>query len=163
MCVYEVLHRGVHKGVNWTTIFAWWRHQMETFSALLALCVGNTPVPGDFPSQRPVTRSIDVFLISAWTHGWVNNRGAGELRRHRTHYNVTVLVYVTTGGEFYFGYAVKKNSHDSLWQPPVVAMKVKMTSWYEDMFCVVGPLWGEPPVTGTISGEIWCFLCFPPE
>ena len=39
----------------------WWRHQLETFSALLALCVGNSPVTGEFPSQRPVTRSFDVF------------------------------------------------------------------------------------------------------
>ena len=33
---------------------------METFSALLALCVGNSPVAGEFPAQRPVTRSFDV-------------------------------------------------------------------------------------------------------
>ena len=35
---------------------------METFSALLALCDGNSPVTGEYPSQRPVTRSIDVFF-----------------------------------------------------------------------------------------------------
>ena len=35
---------------------------METFSALLAICAGNSPVPGDFPAQRPVTRSFDVFF-----------------------------------------------------------------------------------------------------
>ena len=35
---------------------------METFSALLAFCVGNSPVTGKFPSQRPVKRSFDVFL-----------------------------------------------------------------------------------------------------
>ena len=40
----------------------WWRHQMEIFSALLALCAGNSPVTGEFPSQRPVTRSFDVFF-----------------------------------------------------------------------------------------------------
>ena len=40
----------------------WRRHQMETFSALLALCVGNSPVTDEFPSQRPVTRSFDVFF-----------------------------------------------------------------------------------------------------
>ena len=40
----------------------WRRHQMETFSALLALCVGNSSVTGEFPSQRPVTRSFDVFF-----------------------------------------------------------------------------------------------------
>ena len=44
------------------TFLSWWRHQMGTFSALLALCVGNSPVIGDFPSQRPVTRSFDVFF-----------------------------------------------------------------------------------------------------
>ena len=39
-----------------------WRHQMETFSALLALCAGNSPVTGEFPAQRPVTRSFHVFV-----------------------------------------------------------------------------------------------------
>ena len=34
----------------------------ETFSALLAICAGNSPVPGEFPAQRPVTRSFDVFF-----------------------------------------------------------------------------------------------------
>ena len=40
----------------------WWRHPMETLSALLAICVGNSAVPGEFPTQRPVTRSFDVFF-----------------------------------------------------------------------------------------------------
>ena len=39
-----------------------WRHQMETFSALRTLCGGNSPVTGEFPSQRPVLRSFYVFL-----------------------------------------------------------------------------------------------------
>ena len=39
-----------------------WRHQMETFSALLAFCAGNSPVTGEFPSQRPITRSFHVFF-----------------------------------------------------------------------------------------------------
>ena len=42
--------------------WTWWRLQMETFSALLAICVGNSPVPGEFPAQRPVTWSFDVFF-----------------------------------------------------------------------------------------------------
>ena len=29
----------------------WWRHQMKTFSALLAICAGNSLVPGEFPAQ----------------------------------------------------------------------------------------------------------------
>ena len=43
-------------------IHSWWRHQMETFSALLALCAGNSPVTGELPSQRSVTQSFDVFF-----------------------------------------------------------------------------------------------------
>ena len=39
-----------------------WRHQMDAFSALLALCAGNSPATGEFPSQRPVTRSFGVLF-----------------------------------------------------------------------------------------------------
>ena len=46
----------------WTTIWSWWRHQMEAFSALLAFCGGNSPVNGEFQAQRPVTQSFDVFF-----------------------------------------------------------------------------------------------------
>ena len=149
----------------------WWRHQMETFSALLAICAGNSPASGKFSAQRPVTRGFDVLrkqlwgwwfetlsrllwrhcngihiflvlsqqdygellpnmnvtfhhetssngiifrvtghlcgefighkgqwrgalkfsLICAWINGWVNNREAGDSRRHRAHYDVTVM------------------------------------------------------------------------
>ena len=41
---------------------SWWRHQMKTFSALLAFCAGNWPVTSEFPSQRPLTRSFVVFF-----------------------------------------------------------------------------------------------------
>ena len=41
---------------------AWWRHQIEIYSALLDFCEGNPPVTGGFPSQRPVTRSFNVFF-----------------------------------------------------------------------------------------------------
>ena len=71
-------------------ISSWWRHQNETFSALLALCVGNSSV-SEFPSQRPARRSFNVFLICACTNGWVNNRDAGDLKRNRAHYGVTVM------------------------------------------------------------------------
>ena len=42
--------------------WAWWRHQIETFSALMALCEGNSLVLGEFPTRRPVTQSFDVFF-----------------------------------------------------------------------------------------------------
>ena len=56
---------------------AWWRHQIEAFSASLAICAVNSPVPGEFPAQRPVTRSFDVFFdlrlnkrLSKQSWGW---------------------------------------------------------------------------------------------
>ena len=48
--------------VDRVTPYTWWRHQMETFSVLLALCVGNSPVLGEFPAQRSMTQSFDVFF-----------------------------------------------------------------------------------------------------
>ena len=40
----------------------WWCHQMKLFPVLLALCAGNSPVTGEFPAQRQVTLSFDVFF-----------------------------------------------------------------------------------------------------
>ena len=65
---------------------------MEPFSTLLAICAGNSPVPGEFPAQSPVKRSFDVFFDLRLKNGWVNNREAGDLRRHRAHYDVIVMV-----------------------------------------------------------------------
>ena len=86
-----------------TSALTWWRHQMETFSSLLALCAGNSPVPGEFPSQRPVTRSFDGFFICIWTNVWVNNRDPGDLGRHRAYYDVTVtkLALILNATEIY--------------------------------------------------------------
>ena len=53
-----------------------WRHSMMTSSN------GNIYRVTDplCPSQKPVPRSFDVFLICAWINGWGNNRKAGDLR-----------------------------------------------------------------------------------
>ena len=68
----------------------WWRHQMETFSALLAICAGNSPIPGEFPTQRPVTQSFDVFFdlrlnkrLSKQSWGWWIETLSRPLWRHR--------------------------------------------------------------------------------
>ena len=71
-----------------------WRHQMETFSALLAICAGNSPVPGEFPAQRPVTRSFDVFFdlrlnkrLNKQSWGWWFMTQSCPLWRHRNEQN----------------------------------------------------------------------------
>ena len=68
---------------------AWWCHQIETFSTVLALCVGNSLVTGQFPTQRPVTRSFDVFFdlhlndrLSKQPWGWWYEMPSPPLWRH---------------------------------------------------------------------------------
>ena len=64
---------------------------MEAFSALLAICAGNSPIPGEFPAQRPVTRSFHVFFDLRLNKPLRNNREAGDLRRYRPHFDVIVM------------------------------------------------------------------------
>ena len=70
---------------------SWWRHQMETFPASLALCAGNSPVPVNSPHKGQWRGALMFSLICARINGWVNNREAGDLRRHRAHYDVVVM------------------------------------------------------------------------
>ena len=83
--------RKISLSPNVVLYLPWWRHEMETFSALLAICAGNSPVTGEFPAQRPVTWGLMFSLICAWINGWVNNGEAGDLWRHGAHYDVTVM------------------------------------------------------------------------
>ena len=65
-----------------------WRHQVETFSALLALCTGNSPVADEFPAHKGQWRGgLMLSLIWAWINGWVSNREAGDLRHPGAHYD----------------------------------------------------------------------------
>ena len=71
----------------------WWRHQMKTLSALLAICAGNSPVTGEFPRTKASdAEELWCFFICAWINHWVINGEAGDLRRYRVHYDVIVMV-----------------------------------------------------------------------
>ena len=64
-CTLDPIMKLGHIWQTWIVsviLYSWWRHQMETLYALLAICAGNSPVPGEFPAQRPVTRRFDVFF-----------------------------------------------------------------------------------------------------
>ena len=90
--------RNLH--IQFTT---WWRLQMETFSALLAICAGNSPVPGEFPTQRPVTRSFDVYFdlrpnkrLGKQSLGWWFETLSPPLWRHRNEIQISQPTYVST-------------------------------------------------------------------
>ena len=77
-------------GNNFIRIYeTWWSHHMETFFAFLAICAGNSPITGEFPVQRPVTRSSDVFFglrlnkrLSKQSWGWRFETPSHSLWRH---------------------------------------------------------------------------------
>ena len=71
--------------------WTWWRNQIGTLSALLALCAGNSPVTGEVPSQRPLTQSFDVFIDRCLNKRLIKQSWAGYLGRNRAHYDVTVM------------------------------------------------------------------------
>ena len=101
----------IYEFVRFVCPISWWRHEMETLPALVALCEswwrhqmehfprywpfvrGNSPVPGEFPAQRPVTRSFDVFFylrlnkrLSKQSRGWWFETLSRPLWRHRNEF-----------------------------------------------------------------------------
>ena len=90
---YKIKHILIYEGEilaqSFNVAMSWWHLQMETFSALLALCAGNSPVPREFPSERPVTQSFDVFFdlclskrLSKQSWGWWFETPSCPLWRH---------------------------------------------------------------------------------
>ena len=82
------------------TQIAWCRHQMETFSMLLAICAGNSPVTGESPTQRPVTRIFDVYFdlrlnkwLSKQSWGWWFETLSCPLWRHCNVAHIIGTVY----------------------------------------------------------------------
>ena len=75
---------------------------MDTFSALLALCVGNSSVTGEFPSQKQVMRSFDVYFDLRLNKGLGNRSRRRWLetpsRSLRRHFNLSrSQLYVVNG------------------------------------------------------------------
>ena len=69
---------------------------METFSALRAIYAGNSPVPVNNPRKGQWRGALMFSWICAWINGWVNNREAGDLIRHRAHYDIIVMPNIHT-------------------------------------------------------------------
>ena len=98
--IFHFSTQRLHRKMNPSS--SWWRHQMETFSALLAISAGNSLVTGEFPAQRPVVRSFDVFFdlrlnewLSKQSWGWWFETPSCPLWRHiiwkaRTHLSCMV-------------------------------------------------------------------------
>ena len=97
---------------------------METFSALLVICAGNSPVPGEFPTQMPVTRSFDVFFdlypnkrLSKQWWGWWFETPSRPLRRHRNEDGgqTTILSSITWKEKIYHDDVIKWKHFPPYW------------------------------------------------
>ena len=122
---------------------AWWRHQMETFSALLGICAGIHRPPVNSPHKGQWPGALMFALICAWINGWVNNRESGDLRRLSVHYDVTVigklldLITLLLKAQFTISLPVfcrvkawGKTVHKPLFKPITTHMSVARLRWY---------------------------------
>ena len=66
---------------------------METFSTLLAICAGNSPVPVNSPHKGQWRGALVFSLICVWINDSVNNRKAGDLSCRHGHFDVNVMIY----------------------------------------------------------------------
>ena len=98
-CVKRLFHMRHRWSLPWETVctmtldsdLAWWRHQMENFPRYWPFVRGVNRSPVNSPHNGQWHRALIFSLICAWINGWVNNGEAGDLRRHRAHYDVTVM------------------------------------------------------------------------
>ena len=155
-------------------IWSWWRHQMVIFSALLAIGAGNSPVPGEFSAQRPVTRSFDGSFdlclnkrLRKQSLGWWFKTLSHPLWRQcngvvydnpselRVHYVATYMA-----DWFCLRYISSRTPLASLWSP--VGRKLLrcplMTSWHGNDFRITGPLCGESQKFD--NAELWFRYCW---
>ena len=149
------------------TCYTWWRHQMETFSALLAFCAGNSPVTGEFPAQRSVTRGFDVFFdlhlnkrLSKHSWSWWFETPSGILWRHCND------LRVVSKDIFLVPYHNPKYPHICMYFQNVRTDPTNpftMTSSNGNIFCVINPLLGEftgqwlIPLRKASGTELWLF------
>ena len=74
-----------------------WKH----FPLYWPFVRGIHPYPVDSSHKIQWCRAFMFSLICAWTNGWVNNRDAGDSRRHRAHYDVTEMTCNNHHADFY--------------------------------------------------------------
>ena len=179
-CCYVHLmhsHGKMSEGIQINRV-TWWHHQMETFSVLLALCAGNSPVTGEFPSQRPVKWSFDVFFnlrlnkrLSKPSWGWWFETSSRSLWRHTneigsfkcTTWEVLQRSDVTTS-------PLRKERKEPIWcpchdiHPTILLPSFTTVSGYFNANLIIrfmGPTWGPTGAYGTQVGSMlasWTLL-----
>ena len=96
----------------WQHSLSWWRHQIQTFSALLPFVRGIYRSPVDSPHKGQWRGALMFSLIWRWTNDWANSRDAGDLKCHRARYDV-IVIWKWCHGQFIMHYNSAGNVYDS--------------------------------------------------
>ena len=112
---------------------SWWRHQMKAFSALLALCVGNSPVTGKFFTQRASNVSNEPLI---WLSMHVYSHHTTVICNYDCSANVYRLslnlwLFVTRRPWNY------RQSHAILWRQNQSASYCFLWQWAENVLALV--------------------------
>ena len=114
-----------------------WRHQMETYSVLLAICAGNSPVTDELPAQRPLTRSFHVFFalrvdkrLSKQSWGWFETPSR-PLWRHCNYLLCFVLLAIQGSNETHLDDLVQDCSNSIANALVLPQSCTKLSIWYD--------------------------------
>ena len=147
-------------------------------SALLALCAGNTPVPVNSPHKGQWRGALMFSLICAWINDWVNNREAGDLRRHRGHYDAIVMAVIKCNRTNktlirQIPFVMKTISHYLLrhcWPGYNLPVLIFLFNWFTNTALYDDvtkrkhiPRYWPFPHTKACDVELWCLLWSAPE
>ena len=83
--------------------------------------------PVNSPHKGQWRKALMFSLICARIYGWVNNGEAGDLRRHRGHYDVTVIFMQSTGNAIF-----RVPRYFIAWSLVCIALR----GWYK-LHCVI--------------------------
>ena len=174
MNIFNIFIRNIHHNICFCTIFfsifagpiplfPWWRHHKH-FLRYWPFVRGIHRSPVNSPHEGQWRGALMFSLICARINSWVNNGEAGDLRRHRAHYDVIVMIghlvravtiktsstllvlcwdnQVVTGG-FPSQRDRTVESLSKSWRHHDIIPNHMMTSSNGNIFRVTGPLCGE--------------------
>ena len=87
-------------------VASWWHHQMEPFPRYWSFVWGIHRSPVNSTHKGQWRGALMFSLICAWINGWVNNGAAGDLRRHRAHYDVTIMSHAHERSHALYTYSI---------------------------------------------------------
>ena len=106
--------------------YAWWRHQMEIFPRHWPFVWGIHRSPVNSPQNGQSRGALMFSFICAWINGWVNNRAAGDLKRHDAHYDVIVMDLTSYNN--YPGWTKVRHSYDC--KNSTLYFKISLSLWW---------------------------------